>query len=102
MIGSPAGTSGTSPERHHGRPERDGPAFEAFEASVAALDEVIEVRRMFGLPDYLLRVATATLESYEAFVSTQLGNVPGVDKLDSHLTMKLVKSPEHQIAPSNA
>jgi hypothetical protein len=25
--------------------------------------------------------------------------LPGVDKLDSHLTMKLIKSPEHHIAP---
>jgi DNA-binding Lrp family transcriptional regulator len=77
---------------------KDRATFEAFEAAVAALDEVIEVRRMFGLPDYLLRVTTASLESYESFVSTQLGDVPGVDKLDSHLTMKMVKSPEHQMA----
>jgi hypothetical protein len=28
--------------------------------------------------------------------------VPGVDKLDSHLTMKLIKSPEHRIAPPTA
>jgi hypothetical protein len=28
--------------------------------------------------------------------------VPGVDKLDSHLTMKLIKAPEHQITPPNA
>src|SRR5262249_26286223 len=38
---------------------KDRATFEAFEAAVAALDEVIEVRRMFGLPDYLLRVTTA-------------------------------------------
>ena len=64
-----------------------------------ALDEVIEVRRMFGLPDYLLRVATDSIESYETFVSTRLGDVPGVDKLDSHITMKLIKSPDPEIAP---
>jgi DNA-binding Lrp family transcriptional regulator len=81
---------------------KDRATFEAFEAAVAALDEVIEVRRMFGLPDYLLRVTTASLESYETFVSTQLGDVPGVDKLDSHLTMKLIKSPEHRIVPPTA
>jgi DNA-binding Lrp family transcriptional regulator len=73
---------------------KDRATFEAFEAAIAALDEVVEVRRMFGLPDYVLRVATASLESYETFVSTQLGDVPGLDKLDSHLTMKLIKSPE--------
>ena len=39
---------------------KDRATFEAFEAAVAALDEVIELRRMFGLPDYLLRVATAS------------------------------------------
>src|ERR1700722_14226515 len=78
---------------------KDRETFEAFEAAVAALDEVIEVRRMFGLPDYLLRVATASIESYETFVSTRLGDVPGVDKLDSHITMKLIKSPQPETAP---
>jgi DNA-binding Lrp family transcriptional regulator len=73
---------------------KDRATFEAFETTVAALDEVIEVRRMFGLPDYLLRVATDSIESYETFVSTRLGDVPGVDKLDSHITMKLIKSPD--------
>ena len=77
---------------------KDRATFEAFESTVAAFDEVIEVRRMFGLPDYLIRVATASLESYETFVSTRLGDVPGVDKLDSHLTMKLIKSPDHAVS----
>ena len=80
----------------------DKASFDVFEKAVAELDEVIEVRRMFGLPDYLIRVATTSLESYETFISTKLGNVPGVDKFDSHLTMKLVKSPEQQIAPATA
>jgi DNA-binding Lrp family transcriptional regulator len=77
---------------------KDRATFEAFEAAVAALDEVIELRRMFGLPDYLLRVATTSLESYETFVSTRLGDVPGIYKLDSHLTMKTIKSPDQQVA----
>lgn len=79
---------------------KDRATFEAFENAVAALEEVVEIRRMFGLPDYLLRVATDSIESYEAFVSTRLGDVPGVDKLDSHITMKLIKSPDHQVAPA--
>jgi DNA-binding Lrp family transcriptional regulator len=78
---------------------KDRVTFEAFEAAVAALDEVTEVRRMFGLPDYLIRVATASLEGFEAFISTRLGELPGVDKFDSHITMKLIKSPEQQIQP---
>jgi DNA-binding Lrp family transcriptional regulator len=81
---------------------KDRATFEAFEAAAAALDEIIEARRMFGLPDYLLRVATDSLESYEHFVSTRLGDVPGIDKLDSHMTMKLIKSPEDRVAAAPA
>ncbi len=76
---------------------KDRATFEAFEAAVAALEEVTEVRRMFGLPDYVLRVATDSIESYEVFVSTRLGDAPGLAKLDSHITMKLIKSPEHPL-----
>jgi hypothetical protein len=32
------------------------------------------------------------LEHYEAFISTKLGDVPGIARLDSHLTMKTIKS----------
>jgi DNA-binding Lrp family transcriptional regulator len=74
---------------------KDRATFEAFEAAVAALEEVTEVRRMFGLPDYVLRVATDSIESYEVFVSTRLGDAPGLAKLDSHITMKLIKAPDH-------
>jgi DNA-binding Lrp family transcriptional regulator len=77
---------------------KDRATFEAFEAAVAAFDEVIELRRMFGLPDYFLRVTTASIESYETFVSTKLGDVPGIATLDSHLTMKTIKSPDHELA----
>ena len=73
---------------------KDRATFEAFEDAVAALDEVTEIRRMFGLPDYVIRVATDSIESYELFVSTKLGDAPGLAKLDSHITMKLIKSPE--------
>src|SRR6202034_781488 len=62
---------------------KDRATFEAFEEAVAALEEVVEVRRMFGLPDYLIRVATDSIESYETFVSSKLGELPGMDKLDS-------------------
>jgi DNA-binding Lrp family transcriptional regulator len=81
---------------------KDRATFEAFEAAAAALDEVIEIRRMFGLPDYVLRVATASIESYETLVSTRLGDIPGVDKLDSHITMKRIKSPDPEITPPHA
>jgi DNA-binding Lrp family transcriptional regulator len=73
---------------------KDRDSVGRFEAEVAALDEVIEVRRMFGLPDYVVRVGTPDLDTFETFVTAGLGAVPGIAKIDSHLTMKVVKSPE--------
>jgi DNA-binding Lrp family transcriptional regulator len=81
------------------RDDQDRDTVERFEAEIAGLDEVIEVRRMFGLPDYVVRVGTPDLETYEAFVTAGLGAVPGIAKVDSHLTMKVVKSPERPPAP---
>jgi DNA-binding Lrp family transcriptional regulator len=79
---------------------KDRDTVERFEAEVAALDEVIEVRRMFGLPDYVVRVGTPDLDTFEAFVTAGLGAVPGIAKIDSHLTMKVVKSPDRPTASS--
>jgi DNA-binding Lrp family transcriptional regulator len=74
-------------------PAAIGRGFEVF----VKFDEVIEVRRMFGLPDYFVRVAVADLESYEAFVSTRLTDVPGLARIDSHITMKTVKAPDRPV-----
>src|SRR5215212_1726481 len=78
---------------------KDRDPVERFEAEVAALDEVIEVRRMFGLPDYVVRVGTPDLDTFEAFVTARLGAAPGIAKIDSHLTMKVIKSPDRPQRP---
>jgi DNA-binding Lrp family transcriptional regulator len=70
---------------------KDRDAFLAFEEQVAAFDEVVELRRMFGLPDYFVRVAVRDLEAYEAFVTDRLGRASGLARIDSHLTMKKIK-----------
>jgi DNA-binding Lrp family transcriptional regulator len=69
---------------------KDSQSVTAFEDYVAALDEVIEFRRMFGLPDYFLRVATSDPDAYEAFVTHKLTAAPGIARIDSHLTMKRI------------
>ncbi|MEV8440436.1 Lrp/AsnC family transcriptional regulator [Actinosynnema sp. NPDC051121] len=70
---------------------KDRATVARFEELVAGYDEVVEFRRMFGLPDYFLRVATADLESFERFVTERLENTPGIGRVDSHLTMKTIK-----------
>jgi len=65
---------------------------EAFEATMAGYEEVIELRRMFGRPDYIIRVAVADHAAYEAFQTTKILGLPGVLHVTSHLTMKKIKT----------
>ncbi|MFF3666243.1 Lrp/AsnC family transcriptional regulator [Microtetraspora malaysiensis] len=64
---------------------------EDFESRVAALEEVVEFRRMFGRPDYYMRVAVADQIAYEKFLSQRILPLPAVSRVDSHLTMKRIK-----------
>src|SRR5690349_15676690 len=58
-----------------------------FEASLVAFDEVIEVRRMFGTPDYQALVAVADLTAYEQFMTQHLMDLPGLARLQSRFAM---------------
>lgn len=71
---------------------KDQSTIEAFEAAIAPLQEVLECRRMFGDPDYLIWVATADADAYERFYMTVLTNLPGVARMSSQFTMKVVKN----------
>ncbi|TQM80393.1 DNA-binding Lrp family transcriptional regulator [Saccharothrix saharensis] len=70
---------------------KDRATVARFEELVAGYAEVVEFRRMFGLPDYFLRIATADLDSFERFVTDRLEDTPGIGRVDSHLTMKTIK-----------
>ncbi len=63
-----------------------------FEATAAGYEEVIELRRMFGHPDYFLRIAVADHAAYEAFLTGKLIGLPGVLHVTSHITMKKIKA----------
>ncbi|WP_238013797.1 Lrp/AsnC family transcriptional regulator [Dactylosporangium sp. AC04546] len=64
---------------------------DAFEQRIAAMDEVVELRRMFGVPDYLLRVRVADLHAYEHWLTTRLLGDPAIARADSRMTMKTIK-----------
>jgi DNA-binding Lrp family transcriptional regulator len=70
---------------------KDLATVEAFEERVAAMKEVAELRRMFGIPDYLVRVQVADLPAYERWLTTQLMGDPAIARVDSRITMKLLK-----------
>jgi DNA-binding Lrp family transcriptional regulator len=62
----------------------------AFDAAVAEVPEVIQALRLFGDPDYLLRVAVPDLHAYERLWDERLSALPGVRRVESTLVMKTV------------
>ncbi len=62
-----------------------------FETAVLGIPQIVEVARMMGQPDYLLRVVTAGPEQFEALYMDALANMPHVQKLTSQLAMKSIK-----------
>ena len=71
---------------------KDLATVEAFEDRVAAMSEVAELRRMFGIPDYVIRVQVADLAAYERWITTQLMGDPAIARVDSRITMKTIKT----------
>jgi Lrp/AsnC family transcriptional regulator, leucine-responsive regulatory protein len=70
---------------------RNRTTIETFEAAVAALDDVVECRRMYGDPDYLMRVAVKDADAYEHFLINVLADLPGLARMTSQFTMKTIK-----------
>ncbi|MFI5505732.1 Lrp/AsnC family transcriptional regulator [Corynebacterium kutscheri] len=63
----------------------------AFEERILAMPEVIEFRRMFSQPDYLLRVAVKDIGAYEQWMSQTLQKDPEIERFYSHITMKVLR-----------
>ncbi|WP_394550566.1 Lrp/AsnC family transcriptional regulator [Agromyces sp. MMS24-JH15] len=62
----------------------------AFDAAVAEIPEVIQALRLFGDPDYLLRVAVRDLTAYQRLWDERLSALPGARRVESTLVMKTI------------
>lgn len=71
----------------------DKTTIERFESTLAAYDEVVELRRMFGSPDYFARVAVADQSAYEEFLTEHVMVIDGVATISSRFAIKVIKSP---------
>lgn len=63
----------------------------AFEGAVDEVPDIVEVMRMMGQPDYLLRIVTTDLETFESLYIDVLARLPHVQTLTSQAAMKIVK-----------
>lgn len=63
-----------------------------FEAALTAIPQVVHAQRLFGEPDYLLRVVTTDRVAFQRLYDERLATLPGVLKLTSTIVMKPVVS----------
>lgn len=68
----------------------DAATIAAFETALAEIPEVRHAERLFGDPDYLVRVATADLTAYQTLRDEKLATLPGVQRLTSTIVMKRI------------
>jgi DNA-binding Lrp family transcriptional regulator len=68
----------------------DAATIASFERGLAEVPEVRHAERLFGDPDYLVRVATADLAAYQSLRDEKLATLPGVQRLTSTIVMKRV------------
>jgi DNA-binding Lrp family transcriptional regulator len=70
--------------------QEDRDTLLAFEAALAGVPNVLQAQRLFGDPDYLVRVRTKDLAAYAELEDNTLAALPGVQRLNSTLVMKQV------------
>lgn len=63
-------------------------SVEAFDAAIAEVPQIIEAQRLFGEPDYLMRVVSGDLTAYQRLYESVLVRLPGVEGLTSTIVMK--------------
>jgi DNA-binding Lrp family transcriptional regulator len=70
--------------------QEDRETLLGFEEAVARIPNVVQAQRLFGDPDYLLRIVTADLAAYQQLEDDALAVLPGIQRLNSTLVMKQV------------
>lgn len=68
----------------------DRDTIATFENAVAQIPNVVLAQRLFGDPDYLLRVVTRDLPAFQRLYDNALNSLPGVQRLNSTLVMKQI------------
>jgi Lrp/AsnC family transcriptional regulator, cysteine-sensing transcriptional activator len=63
-----------------------------FEAAIADIPEIIECFVLMGTVDFLLRVVTVDIESYESLFFEKLSRLPGVQEITSSIALSEIKN----------
>jgi DNA-binding Lrp family transcriptional regulator len=70
--------------------QEDRATIEHFEREVANVPNVVLAQRLFGDPDYLLRVVCEDAADYQRIHDARLATLPGVGRFNSTFIMKRI------------
>ncbi|MFU0805225.1 MAG: Lrp/AsnC family transcriptional regulator [Pseudoclavibacter caeni] len=70
----------------------DATTLAQLEEAMTAIDEIVDCQRLFGEPDYLVRVITRSLTDYQTLYDTRIADIPGIERIRSTLVMRSVVS----------
>jgi DNA-binding Lrp family transcriptional regulator len=68
----------------------DAVTVAAFETALAEVPQIRHAERLFGEPDYLLRVVATDLNDYATLRDHKLATLPGVQRITSTIVMKRI------------
>jgi len=68
----------------------DAETVTQFEHTLTEIPEVRHAERLFGDPDYLIRIHTRDIDHYQQLRDTHLATLPGVQKLTSTIVMRRI------------
>lgn len=63
-----------------------------FEKIVLKLPQIMEVVSLSGTYDYMLKIATTDIETYNAFIVNKVANIPNIGQYHSNIVMSVVKN----------
>ncbi len=70
-----------------------------FEKLVLAMQGAVDVRRMFGRPDYIITVETRDLASYEELYQNDLAQLREIANIESHIPMRVLRDRTSPFSP---
>jgi DNA-binding Lrp family transcriptional regulator len=68
----------------------DSETLVAFEDAIVDVPDIVQAQRLFGDPDFLLRVVAKDLAAFQQLYDSTLAALPGVQRLTSTLIMKSI------------
>ncbi len=62
-----------------------------FEKTVEKIPEVIEVVSLSGIYDYMIKIVTTDIETYNNFIMNKIANIPNISQYHSNIVLSVVK-----------